>query len=195
MRTSHLRSSSRWTYLFILAVLPISLCFCNRYSTTGYASAQDEPKGNEPKEALSVETARDRAKLMHKLYVITMDVMHDRYFHNDRAVVPARAMEDVFTQFKRETGAESRWISVNTEPMSVSHEPKTDFEKTAAKELAAGKADYEVVEDGVYRRATPIRFTEGCIACHVGFFKEPPKTPKYAGLIISMPLKEQPSEK
>ena len=44
-----------------------------------------------------VAVARDRAKLMHEIYSATLEVMHDRYFHADRAVVPARAMEDVFS--------------------------------------------------------------------------------------------------
>lgn len=137
---------------------------------------------------VAVDVARDRAKLMHDIYTATLDVMHHRYFHADRAVVPARAMEDVFAQIQRKSKTEARWISVNLKPMSLDHEPETKFEKEAARTLAKGKPEIEIVEDGFYRRATPVPLTGGCISCHGGFFRNPSKTPKYAGLVISVPV-------
>jgi len=97
-------------------------------------------------------------------------------------------MEDVFTEIKVQSKMEAKWISVNMKAMSVDHEPKTEFEKRAAKEIAAGKPDYEVVEEGYYRRALAIPLTSGCIGCHGGMFKELSKTAKYAGLVISVPV-------
>jgi len=41
---------------------------------------------------VELATARDRAKLMHKIYLSTSDVMHERYFHVNRGVLPARAV-------------------------------------------------------------------------------------------------------
>ncbi|HVA49888.1 MAG TPA: hypothetical protein VNH11_26210 [Pirellulales bacterium] len=75
--------------------------------------------------------------------------------------------------------------------MSLSHKPKSDFEKAAAKETADGNEEYELVEDGYYRRAGAIPLTSGCVNCHAGFFKAPPKSPRFAGLIISMPVIEE----
>ena len=138
----------------------------------------------------SLTTAREKARTMHSLYAATLEVMHDRYFHGERAVVPARALEDVFDEIKRQSKVESRWISVNTKPMSVDHEPKSPFEKQAAKELGAGKEAFERVEDGAYLRAAPIPLHGGCISCHSGFFAQGPTSPRYAGLIIRVPLKE-----
>ena len=128
---------------------------------------------------------------MHSLYAATLDVMHDRYFHGERAVVPARALEDVFAEIARQSKVEARWISVNTKPMSINHEPKSPFEKQAAKELAAGKEAFELVEDGVYQRAGSIPLHGGCISCHSGFFSQGPTSPRYAGLIIRVPLAKE----
>lgn len=132
--------------------------------------------------------ARDRAKQMHEIYSATLDVIHRRYFHGDRATIPARAMEDVFTEMKRRSKVEARWISVNTKAMSIDHDPKTDFEKRAAKELAEGKTEIEVVEDGYFRRAGVISLHSGCLSCHEGLFQSPSKKQRYAGLVISVPI-------
>ena len=74
-----------------------------------------------------ISVARDRARLMHSIYSTTLGVMHDRYFHADRSIVPARAMEDVFSGIEQETGSKANWISVNLKAMSINHEPSTEF--------------------------------------------------------------------
>lgn len=140
---------------------------------------------------VTVEVARDRAKLMHNIYAATLEMMHDRYFHGERAFVPARAMQDVFSEIKQQSQVEARWISVNMKPMSIDHEPKSEFEKKAAKEIATGKSEVEELAGGYYRRAGAIPLTDGCISCHGGFFKEPSKTPRFAGLVISVPVNNQ----
>lgn len=137
---------------------------------------------------VSLEIARDRARLMSEIYLATLDVMHDRYFHSERAILPARAMEDVFAEIRRQSKMEARWISVSLKPMSITHEPKTDFEKKAAKEIDHGKTEFESVEGGVFRRATAVPLVSNCINCHAGNFNEPTKSPKFAGLVISIPV-------
>lgn len=142
---------------------------------------------------VSVEVARDRARLMHNIYAATLEVMHDRYFHADRSMVPARAMEDVFRQMRRQSNVQTRWIAVNLKPMSLNHEAETEFEKHAKKEIAAGRAAVDVVETGFYRRAGAIPLTSNCISCHAGFFRTAPKKPKFAALVISVPIHQEPS--
>lgn len=132
--------------------------------------------------------ARDRAKQMHEIYSTTLDVIHHRYFHGDRATIPARAMEDIFREMKLRSDVDARWISVNTKAMSIDHDPKTDFEKRAAKELAEGKAEIEEIEGGFYRRAGAISLHAGCLNCHEGLFLSSSKKPRYAGLVISIPI-------
>ena len=154
------------------------------------ADAQDRVTARVP-----IAVARDRAKLMHDIYTTPLDVMHDRYFHADRAVVPARAMEDVFSAMEEQTGSKANWISVNLKAMSINHEPQTDFEKRAAREIVAGETEIEVIEDGFYRRASAVPMTGGCLSCHAGFFNQPSKVPKYTGLVISIPIIPESSDK
>ena len=72
--------------------------------------------------------------------------------------------------------------------MSLDHEPKTEFDKAAAEKIASGQDEYESIEYGYYRRAGTIPLGGGCISCHAGFFKASPASPRYAGLIISIPV-------
>ncbi len=142
-----------------------------------------------------IAVARDRAKVMHDIYTTTLDVMHDRYFHADRAVIPARAMEDVFSAMADQTGSKANWISVNLKAMSINHEPQTDFEKRAARDIVAGETEIEVIEDGFYRRASAVPMTGGCLSCHAGFFNQPSKVPKFTGLVISIPIVAESADK
>jgi hypothetical protein len=134
-----------------------------------------------------MDAARERAKLMHQIYATTLDVMHERYFRNDRSTIPARAMEDVFAEVARSTGIDARWIGVNAKTMGINHEPKDEFEKSAARAIGQGKESHEAVENGVYRRAAGIPLAVGCLTCH-GSFGMVPKTPRFAGLVINVPL-------
>lgn len=137
-----------------------------------------------------IAVARDRAKVTHEIYLSTLTVMHDRYFHANRSTLPARAMEDVFSDLAEQSKMESRWIAVNAKAMSVDHEPQTDFEKKAAKEIASGKSELELIDDGVYHRATAVPLASGCVGCHTGFSSSPPKSPRFAGLVTTIPLAE-----
>lgn len=152
--------------------------------TDKQAAASEEEKT--PR--VSLDVARDRAKLLHEVYASMLDVIHRRYFHADRAIVPARAMEDVFSDMERAAHIEARWIVANLKAMSVDHEPETPFEKQAAREITRGRKEVEVVEEGFYRRAVPVPLTADCISCHGGFFRKPSSTPKFAGLVISIPV-------
>ncbi len=138
-----------------------------------------------------VAVARDRAKLMHDIYSATLDTMHHRYFRREGAVLPARALEDVFKEIDRKTKIKTRWIAVNTPAMSVNHEPETAFEKKAAAELAAGKAEFESTEKGSYLRASPIPLGVGCVSCHTKFGAAEDKKPRFAGLVIAIPVKDE----
>jgi hypothetical protein len=80
---------------------------------------------------------------------------------------------------------------VNTKPMSIQHEPRTEFEKQAAKAIAAGKVEYELVENGAYYRAGAIPLGGSCVSCHTGFFSKAPQTQRFAGLVIRVPLNEK----
>jgi hypothetical protein len=123
------------------AVLLVVVC------RTPSVYGEDSPRTAEA-DRVSVDVARDRAQLLHRVYAATLDAMHEHYFQANRSVLPARAMEDVFSELADQAEIEARWISVNTPPMSVSHEPSTPFEKEAAQAIAAGKPFFEQIEQG-----------------------------------------------
>lgn len=151
-------------------------------------SAEPTEKGKEiPR--VSVDEARKRAKLAHSIYSSTLDVIHHRYFRNDRSAIPARTMEDIFKDVASDENLQARWISVNTKAMSIDHEPEDEFEKAAAKAIASGKDNYESVVDGNYRRAGAISLmNRGCLGCHLGFGAST-EIDRFAGLVITIPVK------
>lgn len=157
-------------------------------SLTGDGSppqAADKPAAS-PRVPLAV--ARDRAELMHEIYEETLHVMHVRYFHGDRVSVPARALEDVFDAMAKQSRGQARWIAVNTKAMSIDHEPESPFEKQAVAKIASGQTEFEQVEKGIYRRAKAIPLTGGCIGCHVGLSADAAKIPRFAALVIGIPI-------
>jgi hypothetical protein len=154
-------------------------------SRPGNSAAKDAPP------RVSLDVARDRARLMHDLYSSTLDAIHHRYFRREQPVIPARAMEDIFKDMERADYGEAKWISASFSPMSIDHEPTTDFEKRAAKQLARGESPVEIIEDGYYRHAGSILLTGGCVSCHSGTFGNVSPSAKFAGLVISIPVDEQ----
>jgi hypothetical protein len=145
--------------------------------------------GSDAKPApVTVAEARERARLLHQVYSSALDAIHHRYFRSDRATLPARALEDVFKDMEKETNIQAKWIAVNTPAMSIHHEPETEFEKAAVRELAAGKTEYEQVADGMYQRAGVIPLKAGCVGCHTNEFATQAKTPRFAGLVIRVPV-------
>jgi len=179
-----------------MAAVAFLLCFVVGLSFVSPVVATGETKENKKAAAqlvdggrgVTVAEARERAKLMHNIYAATLDVMHHHFFRRDRSVLPARAMEDVFAEMDKQSNIKAGWISVNTKAMSIHHEPKNDFEKQAAKAIAAGKGEFELVEDGFFHRASAIPLGSGCVSCHTGFFSKTPQTQRFAGLVISVPI-------
>ena len=133
-------------------------------NATGVAKVA-EPAGDAI-QAVPLAVARDRAKLLQDVYMSTLEVIHERYFHGDRVIVPARAMEAIFTDMKRQHHIDAHWISVNLKAMSLDHEPQSEFEKFAAREIAKGEKAVERVQEGEYYRATAISLSGGCLTCH-----------------------------
>ena len=166
------------------------LCFACTLNAESPAKAEGKPAEKDDGR-VSVAEARERAKLMHDVYESTLDSMHHHFFRRDRAVLPARALDDVFADVDRKTKIKSRWIAVNTPAMSLNHEPQSAFEKKAALELTAGKDQYEATEKGRYLRAAPIPLGPGCVGCHTKFGGPDDKKPRFAGLVISIPVKDE----
>jgi len=178
-----------WSIVGLLGLLFIATVFLRMESAAAPPQADGEQRSDD-EHRLTVEAARDRGRLMHNIYAATLETIHRRYFHDDRATVPARAMHDVFAKIDRSEHIQTRWISVNTRSMSLDHEPRDAFEKAAVKAIRSGKQEYEAVEDGRYRRAGAITLTSECLRCHGSMGTRTP-SPRFAGLVISIPVQEE----
>lgn len=176
-------------YLFALTVAFGAFCCLNHLSADPPAKSERLDPADTHRVPGAV--ARDRAELMHDLFADTLDVVHRRYFRREGAVLPSRALEDVFAQMEKRSGVKARWIAVNTPAMSINHEPESAFEKKAVEELSAGKDKYSRVEKGYYLEARPIPLGAGCIGCHTKQAPITDKKPRFAGLVIAVPVKDE----
>lgn len=185
------RELSLYALIGVAGVLCFSLTLNADPPTKDSAPAKGGAAEKPADERISVAEARERARLMHRVYAATLEVMHHHYFRENRSVLPARALEDVFEELDEQSKIQTRWIAVNTPAMSIQHQTKTEFEKKAAAEISTGKAEYGRVEDGYYRHAGAIPLGPSCVGCHTRFFQKPAETPRFAGLVISIPVKDK----
>ena len=160
------------------------------------ADTEDNPeKADEAADKLTVPEARRQTKLLHDTYIATLHTVHRSYFDEDeRELIPARAMEQVFRQIDAETGGKTRWIAVNTPAMNIDHNPREGFEKDAALELKKGKREFERVEDGTYLRAGAVSLFASCTKCHLSGLRPQQRVRSVAGLVISIPVKQARNE-
>ncbi|MDP6060509.1 MAG: hypothetical protein QGH33_16515 [Pirellulaceae bacterium] len=143
------------------------------------------------KPIMTIAEARARTKLLHTTYESTLIMVHRAYFEEGkRLTVPSRVLEDVFYWVDQETNGKTRWISVNTEAMNIDHEPESEFEKRAAKALASGKDDFELIEKGVYHRAGAVTLVASCLRCHEPTLMQNRRRKRVVGLVISIPVKQ-----
>jgi hypothetical protein len=137
----------------------------------------------------SVAEARQRARLLHGALHDTLQVVHARYFREDEGlVIPAASLKDVFDEIEERDGIKLRWLVVDGKAMNIDHEPKDEFEKQAARALAAGDPDHEAVSEGTYRFAGPITLKAECLKCHLP--SRSSNKSRTAGLLISIPVEE-----
>ena len=102
--------------------------------------------------------------------------------------LPAATLNDVFAELEREEGIKLRWLAVDGQAMNIAHEPKSTFEFQAAEALKSGKGEFELIDNGVYRRVGTIQLSNVCLKCHV-----PDRMSlenRTAGLIIGIPVRK-----
>lgn len=165
-------------------------CGISRNAPQGAVVAADATPADAEK-TITVGEARGRAQLLHEALHGALQVMHRDLFREDEKLpIPSRSLEDVFEELTSSFGVELRWLAVNTDAMNVDHNPRTDFEKAAAKAIASGQAAFEEHDAEVYRHAGLIRLSSQCLKCHVPNRKS--TEDRAAGLIITVPLKHKP---
>ncbi|MBI2480315.1 MAG: DUF3365 domain-containing protein [Planctomycetia bacterium] len=170
-----------------------AICLGLSWAIQSRADAPAESKQTEAEKyvpELTVDEARRQAKLLHSTYEATLHTVHREYFRESgRTPIPARVLEEVFYWVDEETHGETRWIAVNTEAMSIDHNPKSEFEKQAAKVLATGEEEFEQIENGMYRRAGAITLFATCLKCHESSLTQLRTKRRVAGLVINIPVK------
>jgi hypothetical protein len=159
------------------------------------AGAAPPDKSREPSNGTAgaplptADEARGRARLLYETIQATLQVVHHEYYREDEKLpIPARTLEKVFRELADRQKVEVRWLAVTGQAMNVSHNPKNDFEKKAVTAIASGAEEYELTENGIYRRAGVITLTSECLKCHV-----PHRTNtqnRAAGLVIAMPIQK-----
>lgn len=135
----------------------------------------------------SVEEARGRARLLYETIQGMLQVVHHEYYREDEKLpIPARTFKKVFRELADHQKVEIRWLAITGQAMNQEHTPQNDFEKQAANAIASGAEEYELAENGIYRRAGVITLTAECLKCHA-----PNRTNvknRAAGLVIAMPI-------
>lgn len=148
-----------------------------------HAPAADETPPPDP----SLDNLRRQAEILHTTIHATLQLVHDRYYHEDEALpIPAAVLKEMFPHLESEQQVKLRWLAVEGLAMNSDHKPRTPFELDAAEALKSGRNSYEKTVEDRYLRAAPITLTNHCLKCHVPDRKN--TNPRTAGLIISLPL-------
>lgn len=137
------------------------------------------------------EEARSRAKLLHEMARGSLQIMHRDFFDEENThAIPSASLEDVFHEMAKSYDVQMKWLTVNTDLVNVDHQAKSDFEKAAVKELAAGKQMAEKIEERSYQYAGAIRLGSQCLKCHVQ--RRTSNEDRTAGVVITMPILAAP---
>ena len=156
----------------------------------GVAAAWPGPPAREPASRPTVTEARERARLLHGTIHDTLQVVHAQYYREDeRLLIPAASLEDVFQSVAERSGVELRWLVVEGRAMNVHHNPRDQFERDAAAALAAGQGEYEATADGVYRHAGAITLKAECLSCHLP--SRSSNDDRTAGLVIAITVAKE----
>ncbi len=145
---------------------------------------------------MTVDQAREQARLLQTTYEATLHVIHRRYFDADeKQMIPAKALEDVFRLVDEETGRTTRWIAVSTPAMNVDNTPKEGFEEAAAEALRSGQKEFESVEGNVYQRAGSIKLFASCLRCHESGLTKQITKDRVAAFVMTFPLRDEKTSK
>ena len=139
-------------------------------------------------ERVTVAEARRQAELLHAAMHSTLQLVHHRYYREDEGLpLPAAIIDQVFTKLEAEQNVKLRWLAVEGQAMNTDHEARDEFEKAAVRALKSGKASYDQVQNGVYRRAGAVTLKNDCLKCHVPDRKS--TRDRTAGMTVAIPVR------
>ncbi len=169
------------------AVLLVALIGVNAMPPDKQPSEQNPAAKVPSSRVISIDEARDRARLLHETLHATLQFVHDEYYRPDeRLTLPAATLERVFRELAARQNVKLHWVAVNAKAMNVNHNPVDEFEKSSVTALTAGKDEFEQVENGNYRYAGAITLGSECLKCHLPGRNS--NKDRVAGLMITIPL-------
>ena len=184
-------SKTIWVVLWIAAALMLATLGADATPPDNSSEASNDKPAAETTAAPlpSVDEACGRAKLLYETIQGMLQVVHHEYYREDEKLpIPARTFKKVFRDLADRHKVEIRWLAVTGQAMNQDHLPQNDFEKKAVSAIASGAEEYELTENGIYRRAGVITLTSECLKCHV-----PNRTNtknRAAGLVIAIPIEK-----
>jgi hypothetical protein len=121
----------------------------------------------------ALERTREQIKMLDDLYKNAVVAITNTYTEKQGDTPAAEVAKQVFEAMHKKGWHTARLVDVTGKPKNKENVAKTDFEKKAATEIAAGKGYLEEVgeADGkpVLRAATVVpALMKQCVACHGG---------------------------
>ena len=122
----------------------------------------------------AVARTRKQVQMLDDLYKTAVVLITTHYVNDDKDLPAGSAAIALFDAMKKKGHHEVRLLDVAGEPINEKNVAQDDFEKTAIKELKAGKSYYDQVieKDGkrYLRAATPIPVVlKKCTMCHPNY--------------------------
>ncbi|HEX3654792.1 MAG TPA: DUF3365 domain-containing protein [Pirellulales bacterium] len=150
----------------------------------------------DPTEERAVERARREVKLLDDIYKTAIVLITKHYVEESSDLPAGEAFKVLFENMKSKGWHEVRLLDGLGEPLNDENKPQDDFERTAIKQVLAGKEYYEKIDtmDGKrYLRAATVlpMVMDKCVMCHDNF-----KGKKVVGaLAYTLPLETNPPAK
>ena len=138
---------------------------------------QSEAKSAEPTQQ-QVERVRREVRMLDDIYKGGIVAITQHYVTDEDAIPAGTAFKSLFVTAEKKGWHRVRLVDATGDPISDENSAEDDFEKRAIKQLLAGKAWVEEIEnrEGTQhlRVATPIPVVfEKCIMCHDNFANLP----------------------
>jgi hypothetical protein len=137
----------------------------------------------------ALDRTREQVKMLDDLYKTAVVGINDTYVEKQGDVPAAMVAAKVFEAMRKKGYHDARLIDVTGKPKNKENVAKSDFEKTAMKEISGGKDYYEEIaeKDGkpVLRAATTVPVVNKiCASCHRAKVGD-----KLGAIVYELPIK------
>ncbi len=134
----------------------------------------DEGTSTKKPSDAALDRARREVKMLDDIYKTSIVLITTHYVHDDEDLPAGSAFKALFSAVEEKGWHKIRLVDASGEAVNDENLPKKGFEKRAIKELLAGKASYDEVENEGDKRylnaATAIPVVmDKCIMCHENY--------------------------